>query len=76
MMVSRIAVTLACLTLIAGSASSQDRTLSPALRNYASVTAQTVALTHVKVIDGTGSPARDDQTIIINGERVTRRFPD
>lgn len=70
MMVSRIAVTLACLTLIAGRASSQDRTLSPALRNYASVTAQTVALTHVKVIDGTGAAARDDQTIIISGEVI------
>jgi imidazolonepropionase-like amidohydrolase len=29
-----------------------------------------IALTHVRVIDGTGAAARDDQTIVINGGKI------
>jgi imidazolonepropionase-like amidohydrolase len=29
-----------------------------------------MALTHVRVIDGTGAPARDDQTIVISGGKI------
>jgi imidazolonepropionase-like amidohydrolase len=64
----RIAVTL--LTLAARGVLAQERTLSPGVRAYASVTASTVALTHVKMIDGTGAAARDDQTIVISGDRI------
>jgi imidazolonepropionase-like amidohydrolase len=56
--------------LMAGDALAQERTLSPSVRNFASVTAPIVALTHVKVIDGTGAAAREDQTIIISGEQI------
>ena len=34
-----------------------------------------IALTHVRVIDGTGSEARDDQTIIISSGRITSIGP-
>jgi imidazolonepropionase-like amidohydrolase len=30
-----------------------------------------LALTHVRVIDGTGNPARDDQTVVIENGRIT-----
>src|SRR5438128_10411623 len=30
----------------------------------------TVALTHVRLIDGTGTPEKDDQTIVIDGCRI------
>jgi hypothetical protein len=33
--------------------------------------APVVALTHVRVIDGTGGPGKDDQTVIIEGGRIT-----
>ena len=39
--------------------------LSPAVRAFVSVDAPVVALTHVRVIDGTGAPAKADQTLII-----------
>ena len=39
--------------------------LSAAVRSYIKVDAPVVALTHVRVIDGTGAPARADQTLII-----------
>jgi hypothetical protein len=35
------------------------------LANFIKVQAPIVALTHVRVIDGTGAPAREDQTIVI-----------
>ena len=37
---------------------------------FISVKDPIIALTHVRVIDGTGSPAREDQTIIIESGRI------
>jgi imidazolonepropionase-like amidohydrolase len=42
-----------------------SQNLSPLVRNFVKVDAPAVALTHVRVIDGTGAAARDDQTIVI-----------
>lgn len=42
---------------------------------YAPANANAVALMHVKLIDGTGAPARDDQTIVIIGDRITAVGP-
>jgi imidazolonepropionase-like amidohydrolase len=54
------------------SASGQTRpTLSGAVRAYVSVDAPLVALTHVRVIDGTGAPPREDQTLILNNGVIT-----
>lgn len=44
--------------------------LAPGVREFAKVSAPVIALTHVRVIDGTGSPARNDQTIIISGDKI------
>ncbi len=49
---------------------SAQRTLTPQFQAVVSVNAPVVALTHVRLIDGTGAPARDDQTIIIEGELI------
>mgnify|MGYP001554118793 CR=1 FL=1 len=45
-------------------------TLSPAVRQYVAIDTDVVALTHVRVIDGTGAPARADQTVIVRGGRI------
>jgi imidazolonepropionase-like amidohydrolase len=37
---------------------------------FISIKDPVIALTHVRVIDGTGSPAREDQTIIIESGRI------
>lgn len=42
------------------------QTLTPEVRQFVTVDAPVVALTHVRVIDGTGAAAREDQTIILN----------
>ena len=43
---------------------------SEAIENFISVNAEVIALTHVRVIDGTGAAARDDQTIIVRDEAI------
>ncbi len=51
------------------------QTLAPELRQFVSVDAPTVALTHARVIDGTGAPAREDQTVVIAAGRIAAIGP-
>ena len=44
--------------------------LSPAVRAFVSLDAPTFAITHVRVIDGTGAPAREDQTVVVSGGEI------
>ncbi|HEX5871157.1 MAG TPA: amidohydrolase family protein [Longimicrobium sp.] len=44
--------------------------VAPGVRPFVAVDAPVVALTHVRVVDGTGAPARDDQTVIVRGARI------
>lgn len=44
--------------------------LSPAVQAFVSVQARFIALTHVRVIDGTGAPAAEDQTVVIENGRI------
>ncbi len=57
---------------MAASIQGQERApISAEVRPFVSVDAPVVALTHVRVIDGTGAPARDDQIVVISGTRIT-----
>ena len=40
------------------------------MKRFVSVDAPVVALTHVRLVDGSGQPAKDDQTIVIDGARI------
>ncbi|MEA3080557.1 MAG: hypothetical protein QOD54_225 [Sphingomonadales bacterium] len=44
--------------------------LAEAVKGYVSVTAGQIALTHVRVIDGTGAEPVEDRTILIDGPRI------
>lgn len=46
------------------------QTLSPAVKTFVKVDAPVVALTHVRVIDGTGGAAREDQTVVISAGKI------
>lgn len=46
------------------------QTLSPQVKSFVKVDAPIAALTHVRVIDGTGAAAREDQTIILNKGKI------
>jgi imidazolonepropionase-like amidohydrolase len=49
--------------------------LSPSVRRFVSVDAPVVALTNVRVVDGTGAPPAENQTIVITGDRITAVGP-
>ena len=42
----------------------------PSIQDFIRVPAGTIALEHVRVIDGTGAAARQDQTIVISGGKI------
>ena len=53
--------------VVAAPLGAQSRELAPALRPYVTVNEPVVALTNVRVIDGTGAAARTGQTVVIQG---------
>ncbi|MBI4501919.1 MAG: amidohydrolase family protein [Gemmatimonadetes bacterium] len=64
---------MAALLLAAATAANlyaQGPQLSPEVRQYVSVDTPLVAITHVKLIDGTGAPAAPDQTVVIANGKI------
>ena len=51
-------------------AAAQPPQFSNLVRSFVKIDAPVVALTNVRVIDGTGAPARDRQTIVIRGGSI------
>jgi len=66
-----LALAAAALTVL----SAQPAQLSTAVRNYIKVEAPVVALTHARVIDGTGAPARENQTLVIRDGNIAAMGP-
>ena len=58
------------LLIFAWAATLVAQTLSPDVRRFVTVDAPVVALTHVRVIDGTGAAAREDQTVVISKGKI------
>lgn len=56
--------------LLATTAMAARPKLSEATLQFVSVDAPVVAITHVKVVDGTGAPAKSDQTIVIDDDMI------
>jgi imidazolonepropionase-like amidohydrolase len=44
---------------------------SPGTAHFIATTAPTLALSHARLIDGTGAPAVDDQTLVVENGRIT-----
>ena len=61
---------LLLLGVAAGSVGSLVQGPSAERQQFIRVEAPVVVLTHVRVIDGTGAPARDDQTIVIADGKI------
>src|SRR5437773_5220949 len=51
---------------------SNAQQFSSTVKQFISMNADTVALTHAKIIDGTGNPSKNDQTIIIIKGRIAQ----
>lgn len=61
--------------LVASTANAQTRTITPGMSPFVSIAGPIVALTHARVVDGTGAPARLNQTVVINGALITAVGP-
>jgi imidazolonepropionase-like amidohydrolase len=61
---------LAFLYLFASFVSAQTQTLAPAVKAFVTVDAPTIVLADVRVIDGTGAPAREHQVIVIRDGKI------
>jgi imidazolonepropionase-like amidohydrolase len=68
----KLVLGLCLLSLLApGATSTQERpALSQETLRFVSVDSPVLALTHARVIDGTGAPALADQTVIVSGGRI------
>src|SRR5437660_9348526 len=61
---------LGALLLVPALATAQRPTLSAAVKPYVAVDTSVVALTHVRLIDGTGAAPKEDQTLIIRDGNI------
>ena len=61
---------LTCSAVISVPGAAQRPTLTAWTRSFLAVDTPLVALTHVTLIDGTGAPARIDQTILLRDGRI------
>jgi imidazolonepropionase-like amidohydrolase len=68
--VFRVLLGLVVLAATAARAGSQAPQFSNAVRAFIKVDAPVVALTNVRVIDGTGAPAKENQTIVLRGGNI------
>src|SRR6266436_1228635 len=68
----KIALAVSCCLLLSSLCWSQaPPKLSPEVRSFVKEDAPVVALTHVRVIDGTGAVPRADQTLVIANGKIT-----
>lgn len=71
----RIADIVLLIPLLLKSAASCAQEPSPYLAKYIKVSAASVLLNHVRVIDGTGAAPMQDQAVLIEGGKITRIGP-
>jgi hypothetical protein len=60
----------AAALVVAAPLVAQRAPVGPATRSYVTVDTNVLALTNVRVIDGTGAAAREGQTIIVRDGRI------
>ena len=61
--------------LAAAPLGAQARQLPNGMKPYVTVNEPVVALTNARVVDGTGAPVKDGQTIVIRGEKIAAVGP-
>ena len=70
-MASRLVALLCLLVPFSFNLFAQPQPLSKLVQEFVRVSGPKVILTHVRVIDGTGAPAVEDQNIVIEGGKIT-----
>jgi imidazolonepropionase-like amidohydrolase len=66
---------IAAVVLCASVAQSQRAPVGPATRSYVRFDTSVFALTNVRVIDGTGAAARENQTLVVRDGRIAALGP-
>ena len=66
----RIRMVFLSLLIVSALAAQAPQALSPGVKPFVTVDAPVFALTHVRVIDGTGAPAREDQTVVVAAGKI------
>src|ERR1700755_2571256 len=64
-------IVAACGIVLSVAAHGQRPTLNASARAFVAIDAPVIALTHARVVDGTGAAASDDQTILIRDDKIT-----
>ena len=71
----RAILPVAVLMLVAAQAAAQRPAFAPSVRQVIAVDSPVVAIRNVRLIDGTGAPARDGQTIVMSAGKITAIGP-
>jgi len=66
----RLLATICAALLAAPPAAAQRPTLSNAIRQFVALDTSVYAIANVRVIDGTGAPARSGQTVVVRDGRI------
>jgi imidazolonepropionase-like amidohydrolase len=66
----RYLIAAACFCVLSAPADAQRPTLAPWVHTFLAIDTPIVALTGVTIIDGTGAPARANQTIVLREGRI------
>jgi len=66
----RIRFGVLSLLIVSVLAAQSPQALSPGVKPFVTVEAPVFALTHVRVIDGTGAPALEDQTVVVASGKI------
>src|SRR5207237_1939223 len=72
---TRIAFLFAALLTPITLAAQTFASLSETVRQFVTVPETAVALAHVRVVDGTGAPPLEDQTVVIRGGKIAAVTP-
>ena len=71
----RKGITIASIALAGALEAQNQPQLSAEVREFVKVAGPVVAITHVRLVDGTGAPAKEDHTVLIRGDRIERVGP-
>ncbi len=72
---TRVFSVLAVLAVLSVFSVLSAQTPAANVQRFISVDDSVIALTHVRVVDGTGAKPLDDQTVVISGERIAAVHP-
>ncbi|PYX40811.1 MAG: amidohydrolase, partial [Acidobacteria bacterium] len=70
-----LAVFLSVVSLLAALSAQQPAALSKEVQKYVGVQAPKVILTHVRIVDGTGRAALEDQNLVMEGGKISAIQP-